>query len=216
MFDYQFFFMNIILKYFPDLLPNQITQIKSLAPLYLMLNARVRVLPRREFNTFYEDHVLHSLAIAKVINFKPGSSILDVGTGGGFPGIPLAILFPVCHFTLIDSMHRRIKVVEDVVRSLDIKNVSVIHGRVEDIYDQYDFIVSRAVTSFPIFVALVRKNIHLRSRNKLSNGLIYLKGGSFDDEIIEFRKELKVYDISKYFTEPSFQTQKVLYLPLGN
>ncbi len=207
--------MDIILKYFPDLLPEQISQIKRLFALYQIWNAKVRVLPRRVFDTFYEEHVLHSMSIAKVIHFKPGSRILDVGTGGGFPGIPLAILFPVCHFTLIDSMHRRIKVVEDIVRSLNIKNVSVIHGRVEDVFDQYDFVVSRSVTSFPILVALVRKNIDIKSKNFYPNGLIYLKGGSFDDEIIEFRKKLKVYDISKYFTESSFHTQKVLYLPIS-
>jgi len=143
--------MQILLKYFPNLSSEQISRFGALDSLYRQWNTLIKVLPRREMDSFYEEHVLHSLAIAKVIHFKAGSSILDVGTGGGFPGIPLAILFPHCHFVLIDSMHNRIRVVKAVIETLRLTNVIPVHGKIEDIFDEYDFVVSRAMAAFPIF-----------------------------------------------------------------
>jgi len=174
----------------------------------------IKVLPRKEIDSLYEEHVLHSLAIAKVIHFNAGSRILDVGTGGGFPGIPLAILFPDCQFSLIDSMQKRIRVVQAAVEMLKLKNVIAIHGKVEDIFEEYDFVVSRAVTAFPKLVSLVKKNISENSQNLRPNGIIYLKGGSFEDEIIEFKKKIEVKEITRFFDEPSFHSKKVVYLPL--
>lgn len=208
--------MQILLKYFPNLSPEQISRFGKLASLYRNWNAMVKVLPRKEIDSFYEEHVLHSLAIAKVITFKPGSRILDVGTGGGFPGIPLAILFPACQFALIDSMQKRIQVVQAVIQTLDLKNVVAIHGKIEDIFEEYDFVVSRAVAAFPKLVGLVKKNISGKSQNLRPNGIIYLKGGSFEDEIIEFKKKVEVKEIVRFFTEPSFQSKKVVYLPVEN
>ena len=208
--------MQILLKYFPNLSPEQISRFGKLASLYRNWNAMVKVLPRKEIDSFYEEHVLHSLAIAKVITFKPGSRILDVGTGGGFPGIPLAILFPACQFALIDSMQKRIQVVQAVIQTLDLENVVAIQGKIEDIFEEYDFVVSRAVAAFPKLVGLVKKNISGKSQNLRPNGIIYLKGGSFEDEIIEFKKKVEVKEIVRFFTEPSFQSKKVVYLPVEN
>ncbi len=204
----------IIQKYFPDLSPVQICRFEKMSALYRKWNKEIIVIPRKEIDSLYEEHVLHSLAIAKIINFSPGSRILDVGTGGGFPGIPLAILFPSCHFVLIDSMQNRIGVVRDVIGNLGIKNVTAIRVRVEDVYDKFDFVTSRAVAAFPKFVGLVKKNISRNSRNTLPNGIIYLKGGDFEDEIIDFKKKVEVNEITRFFAEPSFQTKKVVYLPV--
>ncbi len=208
--------MQIILKYFPNLSSEQIFRFEKLASLYRKWNSIIKVLPRKEIESLYEEHVLHSLAIAKIVSFKPGTKILDVGTGGGFPGIPLAILFPTCQFSLLDSMQKRILVVQSVFETLNLKNVTAIHGKIEDVFDQYDFVVSRAVASFPNLVGMVKKNISGKSQNIRPNGIIYLKGGSFEDEIIDFQNDIEVYEISGFFTEPSFQTKKVVYLPMEN
>ena len=158
---------------------------------------------------------LHALAIAKIITFRPGTRILDVGTGGGFPGIPLAILFPLTQFTLIDSIGKKIKVVQAVAEELELKNVNAIHTRVQEVKDEFDFVISRAVTAFPDFVGLVRKNIARKPQNSRPNGIIYLKGGDFQDEISKFRKEIEVTEISGFFSEPYFKTKKVIYLPIN-
>ena len=208
--------MQIILKYFPDLSPEQIFRFDKLASLYRNWNTVIKVLPRREIDSLYEEHILHSLSIARVVNFKPGSRILDVGTGGGFPGIPLAILFPSCQFVLIDSMQKRIQVVKSIIRSLNLKNATAIHCKVEDVYEEYDFVVSRAVAAFPTLVGMVKKNISSKSQNLRPNGIIYLKGGSFDEEIIDFKKSVEVTEINRYFVEPSFKSKKVVYLPVNH
>jgi len=158
---------------------------------------------------------LHSLAIAKIIKFRPGSNLLDVGTGGGFPGIPLAILFPDCRFVLIDSIGKKIKVVQDVIENLELKNVTAVHMRVEEVKEQFDFVVSRAVTAFPAFVAIVKKNISGKAQNALPNGIFYLKGGEFDEELKDFKRMVEVYEVSGFFKEPFFETKKVLYLPVN-
>ncbi len=208
--------MQIIHKYFPNLTPGQTNCFEKLASLYRSWNALIKVLPRKEIDSLYEEHVLHSLAIAKIISFKSGSKILDVGTGGGFPGIPLAILFPNCQFILIDSMQKRIQVVKAIIDTLDLKNVTAIHSKIEDVFEEYDFVISRAVASFPTLVGLVSKNISVTSQNQRPNGIIYLKGGCFDDEIEEFKKKVEVNEIIRFFTETSFQTKKVVYLPVEN
>ena len=208
--------MQILLKYFPNLSSEQISQFERLSTFYRQWNSIIKVLPRKEIDSLYEEHILHSLAIAKVIYFKAGSRILDVGTGGGFPGIPLAILFADCQFVLIDSMQKRIRVVQAAIETLKLKNVQAIHSKIEDIFEEYDFVVSRAVAAFPKLVSLVKKNISGSSQNLRPNGILYLKGGSFNDEIIEFKKKVEVKEIKRFFDEPSFQTKKVVYLPLDN
>jgi len=208
--------ISVILKYFPDLSAEQIGRFEKMATLYQTWNEIVTVIPRKEVDSIIEEHVLHSLAIAKIVGFSPGSRILDVGTGGGFPGIPLSILYPACHFVLIDSMKRRIMVVKSVVESLDIKNVTAIQVKVEDVFEKFDFVTSRAVAAFPAFVSLVKKNISAWSRNVRPNGIIYLKGGSFEEEIVEFKKKIEVSEIGRFFTEPSFKSKKAIYLPVKN
>ncbi len=156
------------------------------------------------------------MSISKLVNFKPGSKILDVGTGGGFPGIPLAILFPSCSFTLVDSMQKRIQAVKSIIQTLDLKNATATRVKIEDDFEQYDFVISRAVAAFPALVNMVMKNISCNSKNSRPNGLIYLKSGSFDDEIIDFKKDIEVFEISRFFNERSFQSKKVIYMPVQN
>ena len=201
--------------YFPQLTPEQVLQFEKMAPLYREWNEKINVISRKDIDSLYEKHVLHALAIAKIITFRPGTSILDVGTGGGFPGIPLAILFPDCQFKLIDSIGKKIKIVQTVSEELGLKNVTAIHTRVQELKEEFDFVISRAVTAFPDFVGLVRNNISRQPRNSRPNGIIYLKGGDFQDEIKNFKNIIEVSEISGFFSEPYFETKKVIYLPIN-
>ena len=205
---------NIITKYFSHLSEVQQHQFDMLGALYADWNAKINVISRKDIGELYERHVLHSLAIAKVIRFSPGSTILDVGTGGGFPGIPLAILFPDVQFLLIDSIGKKIKVVEAVAESIGLTNLRARHQRVQEIKQKFDFVVSRAVTAFPEFVAMVRKNISPVQRNGLPNGIIYLKGGDFTAELQPFGQLAELFDIPSFYNTPFFETKKVIYLPV--
>ncbi len=206
--------MNIILKYFPNLTENQIQQFKQLQPLYAEWNAQINVISRKDFSEFYERHVLHSLAIAKFINFTGGTKVLDVGTGGGFPGIPLAILFPKVQFHLVDSIGKKIKVVNGVATSLNLKNVTAEQIRAEQLKQQYDFIVSRAVTKLPDFVKWIRKNVLRKQKNAIPNGILYLKGGDLSEELKPFKHSVFIQNLPEYFDEEFFSTKKVVHLPL--
>jgi len=206
--------MKIITKYFPHLNQKQIELFIKLQPIYAEWNAQINVISRKDFSEFYERHVLHSLAIAKLIRFTPGTKILDVGTGGGFPGIPLAIFFPEVHFHMIDSIGKKIKVVNEVIKTLDLKNTTTEQIRAEQLNDKYDFVVSRAVTRLPEFVPWVRANISQKQKNALPNGIIYLKGGEINEEIKPFGKAVFVEEISNYFTEEFFETKKIVHLSL--
>jgi 16S rRNA (guanine527-N7)-methyltransferase len=207
--------MQQILKYFPDLTPEQVTCFEKMGLIYHDWNEKINLISRKDIGSLYEKHILHSLSIAKIISFRPETRILDVGTGGGFPGIPLAILFPTCHFVLIDSIGKKIKVVGAVAEELNLKNVTAIHTRAEEVKEEFDFVISRAVTAFPDFVKLVKKNVSGRQQNSLPNGIIYLKGGDFQEEIKDFKRSAEVREISQFFTEPFFETKKVVYLPVN-
>ena len=206
--------MKIIQKYYPDLTALQISQLGQLSPLYQEWNAKINVISRKDIEELYIRHVLHSMAIAKIIRFQPGTTILDVGTGGGFPGIPLAILFPECKFTLIDSIGKKIKVVQEIASTIQLQNVVAEKKRIQEINIRYDFVVSRAVTAFPEFVQMVRKNVSSISKNVLPNGILYLKGGDFAEEVHLYKNTLEVFELSGIFTEPFFETKKVIYLPV--
>lgn len=206
--------MEIIQKYFTGLTNKQVSLYQQLQPIYANWNAQINVISRKDFDGFYERHVLHSLAIAKFIRFTPGTKVLDVGTGGGFPGIPLAILFPNTHFHLVDSIGKKIKVVNEVASSLGLQNVSAEQIRVEQLKEKYDFAISRAVTQLPVFVNWVRKNISLKQQNAVPNGVIYLKGGNLEGEIRPYRKNAFVQDLSEYFEEEFFETKKLVHVPL--
>lgn len=203
--------MECINKYFNNLTEKQISQFEKLKPVYEQWNAKINVISRKDMDSFYERHVLHSLAIAKIVSFLADSEILDVGTGGGFPGVPLAILFPQTKFTLVDSIGKKIKVVEEVCKELDINNVTAINSRVEQIDKKFDFIVSRAVTQMPEFVKWVRGKIKKSSKHSLDNGILYLKGGDLTEELASF-KNIQLYEISHFFSEEFFETKKVVYL----
>jgi 16S rRNA (guanine527-N7)-methyltransferase len=206
--------MDIILKYFPDITEKQKYQFASLKDLYIEWNSKINVISRKDIEQLYERHVLHSLAIAKIIRFKDKTEILDVGTGGGFPGIPLAILFPDCNFHLVDSIAKKIKVVNEVASSLQITNIKAEQERAEKIKHEYDFIISRAVTAFPLFYNWVRTKIKKDSMNELQNGVLYLKGGDLKEELKDFKRKITTFEISEFFAEPFFETKKVIYLPL--
>jgi len=206
--------MLIILKYFPNLTSEQIFRFEKMDSLYRDWNRKINIISRKEINLLYENHILHSLSIAKIVSFSPGSKILDVGTGVGFPGIPLAILFPFCRFVLIDSMRKRIKVVQSILEALDLKNVTAMNVRVEDVFEEFDFVASRAVAAFPAFVGLVEKNISQNQQNSLPNGIVYLKGGNFPEEIKDFEQIVEISEITKFFNEPFFDNKKVVYLPV--
>ena len=205
---------EIIYKYFPHLSDEQITQFAALGELYRDWNAKINVISRKDIDHVYEHHVLHSLAIAKIINFRPGTSILDFGTGGGFPGVPLSILFPDCKFKLIDGTGKKIRVAQEVCDTIGLKNCSPTHLRGEDENDKYDFIVSRAVMPLPDLVKLMRKNISKTQQNSLPNGIICLKGGNLQNELQPFHKIVETTDISQFFSEEWFKEKYVIYLPL--
>src|SRR5690606_5097727 len=204
--------MDEILKYFPDLSEKQIEQFSKLKDLYFEWNEKINVISRKDIDELYVKHVLHSLAIAKVMKFKDGSEVLDVGTGGGFPGIPLAILFPEVNFHLVDSIQKKILVVSEVANALELKNIKAETQRVEKLKSKYDFIVSRAVTQMPKFVGWVRGKIKKENINPLPNGILYLKGGDLSEELKDF-KTAEIYPISEFFSEDFFETKKVVYLP---
>ena len=203
--------MEIITKYFPNLDKHQISQFAQLGELYAEWNAQINVVSRKDIEYLYERHVLHSLGIAKVMEFKDGSSILDVGTGGGFPGIPLAILYPDSFFHLIDAIGKKITVVKAVAEALELENVKAEHLRAEDSKYQYDFVVSRAVTQMPKFVGWVRSKISTRQSNELPNGLLALKGGDLAEELANYRAN--IYNLKDYFNEEFFETKKVIHIP---
>ena len=205
--------MDKILKYFPEITERQKEQFAALLPLYEDWNAKINVISRKDMDNFYEHHVLHSLAIAKVQPFKPMAEILDVGTGGGFPGIPLAILFPDARFHLIDSIGKKIKVVQSVAEQLELKNVRTEQIRAEQLRGEYDFIVSRAVTDLSQFTQWVRGKVSTIQYHKLRNGILYLKGGDLTDELAPFKKKARTWDISDFFQEDYFLTKKVIHLP---
>lgn len=205
--------MDLILKYFPDISDLQREQFKQLERLYNDWNLKINVVSRKDIDELYLRHVLHSLGIAKVMIFKDGTRIMDVGTGGGFPGIPLAILFPKCQFHLVDSIAKKIKVVDEVVEGLGLTNVKTSHSRVEDINEQYDFIVSRAVAAMPTFVRWIKGKVAKKSHNELKNGILYLKGGDLTDELQNYTTAT-TYKLSDYYTEDFFETKKVVHLPI--
>lgn len=201
-----------LLAYFPELTELQRRQFAALEALYVRLNAQINVISRKDMAGFYLHHVLHSLAIAKVLSFNAGAKVLDVGTGGGFPGIPLAILFPETHFTLVDSIGKKIKVVEEVCAALELTNVKAIHGRAEEIKGQFDFVVSRAVTRMAPFYGWVSDKFLGNSRHTLPNGILYLKGGDLMDELDEAKRPYRVYPIPRFFNDPFFETKVVVYV----
>ncbi len=205
--------MEEILKQFPNLTATQIKQFEQLGELYPEWNSKINVISRKDIDELYTKHILHSLAIAKVLEFKNGSSILDVGTGGGFPGIPLAILFPEVNFYLIDAIAKKIKVVVAVAEALELQNVKVEQIRAANVDAKFDFIVSRAVTNMPDFVKWVRKKIKKESNHEVKNGIFYLKGGDLSEELSIF-PNAKQTDISNFFEDEFFETKKVVYLPL--
>lgn len=205
---------EIIFQYFKDINDEQRAQFRALGPLYQEWNAKINVISRKDIDNLYMHHVLHSLGIAKVVNFKPGSNILDIGTGGGFPGIPLAILFPNCKFKLIDSIGKKTRVAAAVANAIGLKNVVVEHRNVIEEKNKYDFVVSRAVMNASDLVKLIRKNVSKEQRNALPNGLICLKGGDMTEEIAPFRNHSEVWDLKSYFNDEFFDTKKVVYIQL--
>lgn len=201
-----------IFNYFPFLTNVQREQLSQLKEIYDRWNGMINVISRKDMDNFYIHHVLHSLSIAKVISFSPATKILDVGTGGGFPGIPLAILFPDSEFTLLDSIGKKIKVVTAVAEELELINVFPLRRRVEEEKGKYHFIVSRAVTEFPAFLKLTAKNIDSREINSLGNGILYLKGGDLSEELSLFQKRVRIWEIKNFFKESFFESKKIIYL----
>ncbi|MBP4136633.1 16S rRNA (guanine(527)-N(7))-methyltransferase RsmG [Flavobacterium geliluteum] len=205
--------MDEILKYFPDLTDIQIEQFQKLDFLYHDWNEKINVISRKDIDALYTKHILHSLGIAKIMKFEPGATVLDVGTGGGFPGIPLAILFPETRFYLIDVIAKKIKVVQGVVDALELKNVKAEQKRAELVKGDFDFIVSRAVTNMPDFVSWIHDKIKKQHKHTLKNGILYLKGGDLTEELASFPKAT-LYDLSTIFEDEFFETKKVVHLPL--
>ena len=205
--------MKTILGYFSELSETQIIQFAKLKGLYTFWNAQINVISRKDIDELYNRHVLHSLGIAKVLTFKKNTAILDVGTGGGFPGIPLAILFPESNFYLVDSIGKKIKVVNEIAKELQLKNVKAEHIRAELVKGEFDYIVSRAVTNMDDFVKWVRKKIAKKQRHSIKNGILYLKGGDLTEELRNFPKAT-VYNLTDYFEDPFYETKKVVHIPL--
>ena len=205
--------MDLILKIFPNLNQAQKKQFELLENLYWNWNKKINVISRKDLEFLYVKHVLHSLSIAKIVKFKAGSNILDVGTGGGFPGIPLAIFFPTTNFHLIDSIGKKIKVVQAIANELKLKNVTCQNIRAENVNDKYDFIVSRAVTRMPLFFEWVKNNIKSKSIHEIENGILYLKGGNLQDELKSFPKS-NIYDLNSYLKDSFFETKKLVHLAI--
>lgn len=205
---------EIIFQYFKDINDEQRAQFRALGPLYQEWNAKINVISRKDIDNLYMHHVLHSLGIAKVVNFRQGSNILDIGTGGGFPGIPLAILFPNCKFKLIDSIGKKTRVAAAVANAIGLKNVVVEHRNVIEEKNKYDFVVSRAVMNATDLVRLIRKNISKEQRNALPNGLICLKGGDMTEEVAPFKNHSEIWNLKSYFDDEFFDTKKVMYIQL--
>ena len=206
--------MNPVASHFPDLSPLQFSRLERLESLYRDWNEKINVISRKDIGQLYLHHVLHSMAIARFISFRPGTKILDAGTGGGFPGIPLAILFPEAQFTLVDSIAKKIRVVEAVTAETGLGNIRPLWGRVEEMNEKFDFVVSRAVTSLPEFAGWVRKLIRPGGFNDIPNGIIYLKGGNLDEELRPFAGKAQVKEISEYFEEEYFVSKKIIFLPV--
>ena len=204
--------MEIILKYFPELTQEQRRQFAALYDLYIDWNAKINVISRKDIENLYEHHVLHSLGIAKIINFRPGTSIMDLGTGGGFPGIPLAILFPEVKFHLVDSIGKKVRVATEVANAIGLKNVTFRHARAEEEKQLFDFVVSRAVMPLGDLIKIIKKNISPRQQNALPNGLICLKGGELEHEAMPFKNKTTLHNLSEDFEEEFFQTKKVVYV----
>ena len=206
--------MKIILKYFKNLSSTQIEQLEQLKTLYSYWNNKINVISRKDIDKLYERHILHSLAIAKYTKFTKGTRILDIGTGGGLPGIPLAILFPDVNFHLVDSIGKKIKVVNEITKALNLQNVIAEHNHSSQLKLQYDFVISRAVTAFPKFIQLVKNRIKKKNNNKLINGIIYLKGGNLDEELKKYKKKIILTPLSNYFEEEFFETKFIVYMPI--
>lgn len=204
--------MEIILKYFPDISEEQKSQFAALYDLYVDWNSKINVISRKDIENLYAHHVLHSLAIAKLIQFTDGTQLMDVGTGGGFPGVPLAILFPKCKFLLVDSIGKKVRVATEVATAIGLKNVQFRHCRAEEVKEKFDFVVSRAVMPLPDLVKIVKKNISKEQRNALPNGLICLKGGNLEGELKPFKKTAEADDLSMFFEEEYFKTKKIVYV----
>lgn len=206
--------VSIVFRYFDNLSDDQRNQFAALAGLYKDWNEKINVISRKDIENIYTNHVLHSLGIAKVMSFNKGAQVFDVGTGGGFPGIPLAILFPETQFFLVDSIGKKITVVKEVASALGLKNVRAEQIRAEQVTQKFDFVVSRAVTRMKEFYGWVRNSIKPQSTHKLDNGILYLKGGDLDEELDELKKPYSLYDLSEFFQEEFFQTKKVVYMPI--
>ena len=207
--------MEIILKYFPNLTEEQRKQFAALYDLYIDWNSKINVISRKDIENLYEHHVLHSLGIAQVIRFRPGTTVMDLGTGGGFPGIPLAILFPETKFHMVDSIGKKVRVASEVATSIGLKNVSFRHARAQEEKQQFDFVVSRAVMPLVDLIKIIRKNISPVQQNALPNGLICLKGGELANETMPFKNKVVMHSLSEDFGEPFFETKKVVYVPIG-
>ena len=208
--------MELILKYFPNITEEQKQQFAALYDLYIDWNSKINVISRKDITNLYEHHVLHSLGIAKVINFRPGTTVMDLGTGGGFPGIPLAILFPDTHFHLVDSIGKKVRVANEVATSIGLKNVTFCHERAEEEKQKFDFVVSRAVMPLTDLLKIVRKNIASKQQNALPNGLICLKGGELSNETMPVKNSVEMWDLKDYFEEEFFETKKVVYVGIKN
>lgn len=202
-------------KYFKNLNTRQQQQFGELSELYEFWNHRINVISRRDISRLYERHVLSSLSVGKAIRFKSGTKVLDVGTGGGFPGIPLAIMFPETDFVLLDSTEKKIRVVSAIAGELELNNVKTIQVRAELYSKKFDFVVSRALTTFPEFVALVNNNLHTKNMNELSNGIFYLTGGDINKDVKSFSTNFRIFNLKDFFEEPFFETKKIIYLPFG-